>query len=264
MTKDNEKIMRFVKYKDYKIVKDNLGSGSFGKTVLLQDETLDELFVAKKYEPDDDEDKEKFYNSFVQEIKIMHRLYHKNLVRIFSYYLYPEIFSGHIIMEYINGQPIDKFFSILEKGDGSIAGAIFLQILDAFDFLEQNKILHRDIRENNILIDKYGMVKIIDFGLGKIISQNEITVDKPKTKGKNSMAAVINRNNMVRHPYEFYDGKYTHQTDMFCIAELINRMLENETKIANFSYKKILDKMMMYNASDRYKTFGEIIDEVYR
>ena len=52
---NNGEIISFFRQKDYKVINNDLGSGSFGKTVLLQDPYIDELFVAKKYEPDSKE-----------------------------------------------------------------------------------------------------------------------------------------------------------------------------------------------------------------
>jgi len=251
--KGNGDIVDFIKKKSYVMLNNNLGSGSFGKTILLQDPSIDELFVAKKYEPEDSNDKEEFYSSFVQEIKIMHRLFHKNLVRIFNFYLYQEVFTGYILMEHIDGKSIDEY--ITEEYDelfnNDVADRVFIQLLDAFNFLEQNRILHRDIRENNILVDKDGVVKIIDFGLGKITHTIK--------SSKDSMDGVINRYNMAKHPKEFQDGKYTHQTDMFCIAELFERILA-ENNITDFRHSKILEKMTKPNAKDRYDSFQEIVD----
>lgn len=64
--------------KKYVMVNNNLGAGSFGKTVLLKDPFIDELFVAKKYEPefDDNDFRRKFYKNFLDEIKILHKLNH--------------------------------------------------------------------------------------------------------------------------------------------------------------------------------------------
>lgn len=252
--KNNGEIVKFIKEKDYVMLNNNLGSGSFGKTVLLQDLSIDELFVAKKYEPEISSDKEEFYNSFIQEIKIMHKLFHKNLVRIFNFYVYPENFTGFILMEYIDGKSIDRYIS--EEYNFLnlyIADKIFVQLLEAFNFLEQNGILHRDIRENNILVDKDGIVKIIDFGLGKIVY--------PMNKSTDSKDGFINRYNMAKHPNEFREGKYTHQTDMFCIAELFERIL-SENNIEDFQYFKILEKMTKLNPKDRYESFQEIIDSI--
>ena len=80
-------IILFVRKKDFIMVNPNLGGGSFGKTVILKDPLIDELFVAKKYEPDyfDEDEKVEFFNSFQQEIKIMYKLSHENIVRVFNY-----------------------------------------------------------------------------------------------------------------------------------------------------------------------------------
>lgn len=104
--KANGEIVKFLKQKDYLMVNNNLGSGSFGQTVLLQDPFIDELFVAKKYEPYFEDARKAFYDSFLQEIKIMHKLNHRNVVRIYNYYAYEEEFTGYILMEYIDGQPL--------------------------------------------------------------------------------------------------------------------------------------------------------------
>ena len=252
--KENGDLIEFIKKKDYIMLNNNLGSGSFGKTVLLQDLSIDELLVAKKYEPEFTSDKKEFYRSFVQEIKIMHKLFHKNLVRIFNYYLYPDVFTGYILMEYIDGKSIDEYIADeYFPWDSDFVDKIFIQLLDAFNFLEQNGILHRDIREKNILVDENGIVKIIDFGLGKITHSI--------AESKDSKDGIINRYNMAKHPNEFQNGKYTHQTDMFCIAELFERiLLKND--ITEFRYFKILEKMTKPNTKDRYKSFQEIIDSI--
>lgn len=49
--KNNGDIVSFLKQKDYIMINNDLGGGSFGKTVLLQDPFTDELFVAKMYKP---------------------------------------------------------------------------------------------------------------------------------------------------------------------------------------------------------------------
>ena len=83
MTKD--KVIEFIRSKDFKFIQE-LGSGAFGKTILLTDEEINHQFVCKKYMPLDFIDKKEFYKNFINEIKLLHLLYHKNIVRIFNYY----------------------------------------------------------------------------------------------------------------------------------------------------------------------------------
>lgn len=246
--KDNGEIVRFFKQKDYVMIDNDLGSGSFGKTVVLKDPFIDELFVAKKYEPDDDEDQKEFYDSFLQEIKIMYKLYHKNVVRIFNYYPYESSYTGYIIMEYIDGKRIDIY---LDDWLGvEVPDNLFVQLIDGFDYIEKQGILHRDIREGNILVTKDGVVKIIDFGLGKTFS--------PVDTSKDSMNDIINRFGVDRLPNEYFEGKYDSRTDMFYLAELYNRLLEKSGNDIIFSYSAILQKMMEPDRENRYASFAEI------
>ena len=249
--KNNGDIVAFVKQKDYVMVNNDLGSGSFGQTVLLKDPFIDELFVAKKYEPYYESDRKEFFDSFLQEIKIMYKLNHKNVVRVFSYYPFESLYTGYILMEYIDGKRIDEYLddpSLWAKGVDP--DTIFSQLIDGFAYIEERGIVHRDIREGNILITRDGVVKIIDFGLGKTFS--------PVDTSDDSMAEIINRSGLDRLPNEYFEGKYDSQTDMFYLAELYNRLLRETPVDFLFSYDFVLQKMMELKKENRYASFAEI------
>ena len=249
--KNNGDIVAFVKQKDYVMVNNDLGSGSFGQTVLLKDPFIDELFVAKKYEPYYESDRKEFFDSFLQEIKIMYKLNHKNVVRVFSYYPFESLYTGYILMEYIDGKRIDEYLDdpfLWAKGIDP--DTIFSQLIDGFAYIEERGIVHRDIREGNILITRDGVVKIIDFGLGKTFSPIDTSDD--------SMAEIINRSGLDRLPNEYFEGKYDSQTDMFYLAELYNRLLRETHVDFLFSYDFVLQKMMELKKENRYASFAEI------
>ncbi len=249
--KNNGDIIEFVKQKNYVMVNNDLGSGSFGQTVLLKDPFIDELFVAKKYEPYDEDDKKEFYDSFLQEIKIMYKLYHPNVVRVFNYYPFESLYTGYIIMEYIEGQNIADYLNGYTGWEETGSpDSIFVQLIDGFDYIEKQGIVHRDIREGNILITNDGIAKIIDFGLGKTFSPIVATDD--------SMVDIINRSGLDCLPNEYFEGKYDSRTDMFYLAELFNRLLRSSDNDILFSYGPILHKMMEPNKANRYNSFAEI------
>lgn len=74
INKQRGEIISFLKEKDYIMLNNDLGSGSFGKTVLIKDPFIGELFVAKKYEPQYAEIKEQFFKNFLDEIKILYKM----------------------------------------------------------------------------------------------------------------------------------------------------------------------------------------------
>lgn len=255
MERKNGDMVSFLKQKDYKMINNNLGSGSFGKTVLLQDPFIDELFVAKMYQPEYEEIKEKFFANFLDEIKILYKLNHPNVVRIYNYYAYEKECTGYILMEYIEGQNIEEYFKgYIGLFDPISLDMVFTQLVEGFSYIEKQGIIHRDIREGNILIDNNGTVKIIDFGIGKIFE---------KSDENDSLVEEINRAGSDTLPSEYYSGVYTSKTDMFYLAELFHRMLELVGEDYNdFSYYNILEKMMKKNPDDRYENFEEIKDAV--
>lgn len=238
------------------MLNNDLGGGSFGKTVLLKDPFINDIFVAKKYEPaiSDEDEKKKYYKNFLDEIKIMYKLNHYNIVRIYNYYAYEDIFTGFIIMEYIDGINIKDWFENCSMGlTSSSSNDVFIQLIDAFDYLQKQNIIHRDIRESNILIAKNDVVKVIDFGIGKVIL--------PEATLKDSLYADINRANSDTLPIEYYNGTYTSSTDMFYLAELINRLL-SKYPCSGFRYQHIIDRMMSKEPNDRYSSFSEIKNEI--
>ena len=152
----------------------------------------------------------------------MYKLNHKNIVRIYNYYPYETRYTGYILMEYIEGKRIDEYLSDSSFCSNDInPDNIFSQLIDGFSYMEKQGIVHRDIREGNILVTKDGIVKIIDFGLGKIFSPL-------KGISNDSKVDIINRQGLDKLPNEHTTGKYDSQTDMFYLAELYNRLLEKK------------------------------------
>lgn len=255
MGKKNGDIIEFIKQKDYIMINNNLGAGSFGKTVLLQDPFIDELFVAKKYAPEDRTIQKDFYQNFLDEIKILYKINHPNIVRIYNYYVYEGIYTGYILMEYINGMTLDEYFgdNFIDHAFEISLDSIFRQLISAFCYLEKFGIVHRDIRERNIMIQTDGTVKLIDFGIGKVNNYESSDFD--------SLASEINRRNVDILPDEYKQKVYTTLTDMFYIGELFNRHIRQAEEVYNFcgfSYKDILNKMMQSNPSKRYSSFLDI------
>ncbi|MBN1971240.1 MAG: protein kinase family protein [Candidatus Delongbacteria bacterium] len=237
-------IIEFVRQKDFRLIK-KIGNGAMGQTVLLRDEYLDVDFVCKKYMPLVGIPKEEYYKNFIEEIKLLHLLYHKNIVRVFNYYLYPEQYTGYIMMEHIIGQDIEVYLESYPENFNSI----FEQTIDGFLYLEENNILHRDIRPSNILVDENDNVKIIDFGFGKQVKVDE---DFEKSISLNWWGD--------EKPNDLKSGIYNSKTEIFFIGKLFQGFLENND--ISFKYRQVLKKMIQLNINDRINSFAEIRKEI--
>ncbi len=240
--KKNSQI-QFLRQKDYKYI-DDIGQGGTGRTILIEDELINESFVCKKYSTYYEEDKETYYQYFKNEIKILHRINHNNIVRVFNYYLYPEETTGYILMEYVKGKSINEF--LYDNPDKVLD--IFNQTIEGFKYLEENNILHRDIRPENILVSDSGIVKIIDFGFGKQIDF-----------GKKSKSISLNWR--YNPPKDFEEKIYDFKTEIYFIGKLFEEIILNIENI-EFKYSATISKMILIDYDKRIDSFFDIYREL--
>ena len=233
-----ERIIEFLRKRDYVLVRE-LGEGACGKTVLLRDDTIDEQLVCKKYHPY--EQSQELYSNFLREIRLLYRAYHRNVVRFFNCYVYPDKMLGYILMEFVDGKDIAK--TIAEEPER--VNDIFLQTVSGFKYLESIGVLHRDIRPENILVGSDSVVKIIDFGFGK-------RVQKSKDFEKS-----ISLNWCCETPDDFLDDTYNYKTEVYFVGKLFESVIK-DVGIDNFAYHSILEAMCRRIAEDRVGSFSEV------
>lgn len=147
-------------------------------------------------------------------------------------------------MEYIDGGNIEEYLSV----NPNKFNDIFNQLINIFSYLENKKICHRDIRISNIMVNKYGELKLIDFRFVKNI--------------KNSFS-INAMTKLVRYPYSIPEElnskkpKYDNKTEIFFVGQLYKDLIER-IKPNNFKYLKIVDKMTSYSKKDRFNSFKSI------
>jgi serine/threonine protein kinase len=237
-------IAQFTRHRDYKLVKE-LGQGACGKTVLLYDDAIDEHFVCKKYVPFSEGERQTLFDGFVREIKLMHRVHHPNIVRLYNYFLYPDKLAGYILMEHVTGTNIEKFI----KSNPERASDVFVQAVNGFAYLQRCGILHRDIRPDNLLVDETGRLKIIDLGFGKKVAT---LIDFEKS---------ISLNWWCRIPSDFDDGTYDFTTEVYFVGKLFEQLIK-ENNIDSFPYKELLRQMCSHDRFGRLSAFSIIQNQI--
>ena len=163
-----------------------IGKGSFGEVYLTSKKGSTEKYATKKFERDQIEGTEAM-KYLKNEIIILQHLKHPNIVKYDDVKKTKKHF--YIVMEYCNGGELSKALEKYQAKHGSpfsqeIVQHLMRQIISAFNYIHSKKIIHRDIKLDNVLLnfeteqDKEDLnmlkatVKIIDFGFACQISKS--------------------------------------------------------------------------------------------
>ena len=151
----------------YKIV-EQLGIGGMGIVLKGYDSGLDR-YVAIKVIKENFSQVPDFKERFLNEAKNLARINTENIVQIFDFATEGRI--TYLVMEYVEGEPFYEWSRAHSHHFPTFLN-VFRQILNGLKAAHQNRILHRDLTPNNILIRKDGTVKILDFGLAKALGDH--------------------------------------------------------------------------------------------
>ncbi len=128
------------------------------------------------------------------------------------------------------------------------------ETINTFKYLEENNVLHRDIRPENLLIDENQKLKLIDFGFGKISKNN----NNEESKNKNS---VLLNWPVTEMPEEIKrDSEYNNKTEIYFVGKLYEHIIKD--KNIDFKYQSIIDKMIEYSYNKRYNSFEDIYKDI--
>lgn len=112
---------------------------------------------------------------FDRERKILSKLNHPHITRIYDGGI-SGVGNPYIIMEYVEG--MDLMEHVTEnKLNLNQRLELFLDLCDAVNFAHRNFIMHRDLKPGNILVTNHGIVKVIDFGIAKILEDESSEED---------------------------------------------------------------------------------------
>ena len=152
-----------------------LGRGGMGVVYKARQKSLDRLVALKILAPEREKDPQ-FAERFAREAKTLAQLNHPNIVTVHDFGEAGGMF--YLVMEFVDGVNLRQLL-----GAGRLAPkealAIVPAICEALQFAHDRGIVPRDIKPENVLVDKQGRVKIADFGIARIMGSVGETVIAP-------------------------------------------------------------------------------------
>lgn len=197
---------------------------------------------------------------FRQERQILANLAHPNIARLID--------AGHredghpyLAMEYIEGQPIDRYSRALSVRERV---ALIATVCDAIASAHQALVVHRDLKPDNILVDGNGNPRVLDFGIAKLMDDEDATatVERRLTPGYAS-------------PEQIAGAPVTTATDIYSLGAVLYKLLTGEAparatppppsrtcEMAKGDLDAIVLKTLRMEPHERYATADKLAEDL--
>ncbi len=223
------------------------------------------------------ENRQRSAENFRRERQILAHLEHPNIARILDGGTTEENLP-YIVMEFVDGVSLTEFCRQRNSVEREIL-ELFLKVCQTVTFAHQNLIVHRDLKPNNILVTNDGNVKLLDFGIAKLLDSEKINFAENKTFDGNALTLEyaspeqINGENITVASdvyslgvilYELLTGKRPHDFKDKSLAEIIKiiQTKESSAPSANSELDSIVLKSLGKNVDERYRTVTEFITDI--
>jgi len=155
----------------YQVIEE-LAKGGMGRVYKVYDKKINEKIALKLIKIETESDQETI-KRFKNELKLARKISHRNVCRMFD--LGEEEGSNYITMEFVPGEDLKS--SLIRMGPLSAAKAIFIarQVCEGLAEAHGLGVVHRDLKPQNIMVDRKGNARIMDFGIARSLRAEGIT-----------------------------------------------------------------------------------------
>jgi serine/threonine protein kinase/Tol biopolymer transport system component len=272
----------YIQFGNYKIIH-KIDAGGMGEVYLARDQKLERKVALKILSP-------KFTNNqhylkrFKQEARAASALNHPYILTIYEFGENAE--GVHFIAsEFVEGETLNKFcvnadIDLLKKLD------IFIRIASALSAAHEAGIIHRDIKPDNVIVRPDGYVKVIDFGLVKLIEgfkNTDADSEVPTRPLVNTNPGMIMGTANYMSPEQAKGKDVDARTDIFSFGIVLYEMIAgylpfkgdsamdmiaailhkepkplHDTEIPH-EIKRIIDKTLKKDRNERYQTMKDVL-----
>ena len=209
-------------------VQERIGQGGMGNIYLADDMRLEGRKCALKEVEHDRNLPEKILtearDQFLREATVLARLDHPNLPKVSDFFSIGE--KDYLVMDYVPGKDLRTLMLEAKAHNTFLNERDTLdwasQIADALTYLHRQNppIVHRDIKPSNLKITPDGLIKLVDFGLVKVLSPDEETI-----------TIIQGQGTVLYTPLEQYGGSESHtdvRSDIFAFGATLYHLLTNQ------------------------------------
>lgn len=247
-----------------------LGRGGMGEVYKAFDPTLQRIVAVKTVRPDID--RPEYLDRLMREAQACARLSHPHIVTVYEAGQVDGIV--YIAMEYLQGQNLSQ---VLERNDLSFEAKIRVlqQVLEALHHAHGLDVVHRDIKPSNIHIQSDGSVKLVDFGLARMLEADTLTASgnvlgTPHYASPEQLKGEeIDRRTDIYSTgvmaYEMLSGRRPFEPDNSSISSIILKVIQQPAEPMNTDMSRMLPEIesivsraMSKAPTDRFQSADEM------
>jgi serine/threonine-protein kinase len=251
-------------------VEELLGEGGMGTVYRATDTLLQRSVAVKILHPHLVRDTT-FFERFRNEAILSAKLNHSNVAVLYNFLR--DRNDNFMVMEYVDGVNLEK---LLKQNGGLPLESvlkILIQTLDGLHHAHEKGILHRDIKPANVMLTRDGIVKLMDFGIARMVGSQRLTrADRivgtleymaPELLDGSEASVQSDLYAIGVLMYELLSGKmpFEASTDSTLIAQILTRKpIPIRTRIGNLPRKveEILDTLLQKKPEKRYESAADL------
>lgn len=236
--------------RNYRVL-DYIGEGGMGKVYAAEEELLGRKVAIKMLDPAITHH-EHFRQRFINEARIQANLQHPNIVGLLSFF--SEQDNYFMAMEYAEGQTLRDLIATIGPVPEQRSRRILRQILAALNYANDKGVVHRDIKPSNIMIGDRDEVKILDFGVARILADPHSTLTGSRVGTIYYMSPE-----QVRTPREV-DGRSDIYSSGVVLFEMLTGQLPfNAQTESDFLIEKEIVESALPNPREYYPYMSDLI-----
>jgi len=228
-----------------------LGQGAMGVVYKARDPVLDRVVAIKTINLTLPKDELADYEArFYQEARAAGGLNHPNIVTIYDIGKSERL--AYMAMEFLEGEELRSILSSREPLPVTLALDIAIQVADGLAYAHERQVVHRDIKPANIMIVRDGLVKITDFGIARM-----------RTNEVKTMTGMILGSPKYMSPEQVTGKRADRRVDLFSLGVVLYEMLTGEAPFVADSIHGIMYQIMQFAPpppSTRQPGLPEVLD----
>lgn len=247
-----------------------LGEGGFGKVYRALDPDLKREVAVKTCSFDE----ERLRRRFVQEAEVAAGLQHPNIVTVHDFGV--EDGRPYLVQDLLEGEDLDVLIREGRTGDPETRHSWLRQIAQGLRFAHEHDVVHRDVKPANVRVSPDGRVRILDFGIAKVLTAEE---ELTRTGMSLGTAGYVS-------PEQLRDLEVDQRADVFSFGVLAYELVSGERPFSGSSISELfyqishedpppvrevapdcdpalaacVDRCLEKDREDRYRDFDEVLD----